>query len=125
MLSLRHWADAYNGVWGTTEALKAQFYQAVCECMDQNRRVKIIQAQVDKITSLKEYKDRAFSHFLFYVVRRPSRCRARPRSLLTFAATPRPPSQNGELKDTVIGPKLPAIRKNIQLLAVPPLEKPA
>ena len=89
VLSLRHWADAYNGVWGTTEALKAQFYSAVCECMDQNRRVKIIQAQVDKITSLKEYKDRAFSHFLFYVVRRPSRCRACPRAP-NFCTNPPP-----------------------------------
>ena len=52
-------------MWGTTEALKTQCYSCVCECMDQNRRVKIVQAQIDKIDSLKQYKDKAFSHFRF------------------------------------------------------------
>ena len=84
--------DAYSSTWGPTEALKAQFYYAVCECQDKGKRVKIVQAKVDKIKSLVEYKDAAYSNVLFYV--------------------------DGKLKERVKGPQLPRVREHISTLAV-------
>ncbi len=73
---------------GPCELMKQSFYMFVCEMVDAGRNLKIVQAQVDKISSLKAHQNKSMPTFLFYL--------------------------NGQLLQTIEGPQLPKIRATIQ-----------
>ena len=85
---MRRGSDCFNTVWGPCELMKQSFYMFVCEMVDAGRNLKIVQAQVDKISSLKAHQNKSMPTFLFYL--------------------------NGQLLQTIEGPQLPKIRATIQ-----------